>query len=82
MLWTLAAAKTDFQRGLLTGWEIQSVPMEGKLYLVRLKSRLGVDGDGELVDAHNKEVRRFKTLDAAVAAVCSIGFTVSVLRPG
>jgi hypothetical protein len=73
--WTMAQAKRDFQIGYLTYFEISRFPM-GAEWTVSLR---GGTNRGPLVDARDKTVRLFKTLDACVAALEQIGFKVEGL---
>lgn len=76
MNWTLAQAKRDFSIGYLTEFSVSRSPMvEG--WHVRLK---GGTAQGFLVDAHDKEPRTFKTLDAAVRTLETMGFQVIALE--
>lgn len=72
---TMAQAKRDFSRGLLDGVRVVNIGM-GLGWTVIIRSRLGMDGAGYLVDARSKEPRKFRTADAAIAAVEQIGFRV------
>jgi len=82
-VWTMAEAKKDFERGLLTGFQIydSSPIMDGGVtWSVSLSAKqLKVDG-GALVDARTKKDRVFRTLDAAVKAVREIGFRATTLE--
>ncbi len=74
--WTMAEAKKDFERGLLTGFQIfdsSAIMNNEQTWSVSFSSKLGVDG-GALVDARTKQDRTFRTLDAAAGAVRSVGF--------
>jgi hypothetical protein len=76
---TAAKAKSDFSRGLLTKFLITAVPM-GRGWYVSFKDK----PSGEfvvLIDAHKKDLRVFKTLDAAVSTLLSIGFEVIEICP-
>lgn len=73
--WTMAQAKRDFENGLLRSFQIDR-SMLG--WCVALQG-IGKIGSGWLLDARRKEPRVFKTVDAAVAALCEIGFEVSRL---
>lgn len=77
--WTMADAKKDFERGLLWGFTILPAHMEPG-WTVRLDCTLSSNPVDFLVDAHKKQVRIFKTLDAAVSALHQIGFEVKQLR--
>lgn len=77
--YTMAQAKRDFEMGYLADYHIQRVIL-GSGWWVWLKS----DGmaAGPLVDARTKKAREFKTLDAAVSAIESVGFKVEGLLRG
>lgn len=76
MNWTAALAKRDFQLGHLVGFVlVRAALAEGWNVLLRSGSTVG-----PLVDAHDKQPRTFKTLDAAVRELERIGFTVSGLE--
>lgn len=76
--WTVAAAKSDFTRGLLaTAW-IERNPM-ASTWCVWLKSIVATEREGQLIDAHKGSPREFKTVDAAVNAIEGIGFRVHQL---
>jgi hypothetical protein len=79
--WTVADAKRDFARGLLSSAWIERNPM-ASTWCVWIKGQLAQDGQGVLIDAHNKEARDFKTIDAAVRAIEGIGFEVNRLVVG
>ena len=75
---TMAEAKRDFERGLLSGAAIyfhETDVLGGFAYTVSFEAALaGVGGGGELVDARSAQPRRFKTMDAAHAAIRQVGF--------
>lgn len=74
---TAAQAKRDFSIGYLTTYRIErAVWTEG--WMLYLGER---NAAGYLVDARTKETRVFKTLDAVVSMLESIGFEVNTLRP-
>lgn len=75
--WTMALAKRDFEIGYLSSYRLERFPMHDDVWVVQLK---GGSAMGALVDARSKSPRKFKSLDAAVAAVEAIGFKVSVLE--
>lgn len=80
--WTMAEAKKDFERGLLTGFQIfdsSAIMKNDQSWSVSFSSKLGVEG-GALVDARTKQDRVFKTLDAAASAVRSVGFRAQSLQ--
>jgi hypothetical protein len=80
MRYTMAEAKRDFTNGHLVYWEIQRGILEpGWLVLFGEERRSDRSTAYYLVDARSKEPRRFKTLDAAVAAIEDIGFEVNIL---
>jgi hypothetical protein len=73
--WTMAQAKSDFDRGLLKGVSIYVHDMIGDShYAVSFESALSLDGSGALVDARTGHVREFKTMDAAHSAIRQVGF--------
>lgn len=77
--WTIAEAKRDFARGLLSAFEITADPMQpGQWFLVLKAPKLGEEG--VLLAAYPRQVRVFKTADAAVHAAQQIGFTVHALK--
>lgn len=80
MMWTMAEAKKDFERGLLTGYEFNdgSTATETEWNLSLLTSM--TCGCGVLVDARTKQPRAFRTLDAAVAAARAVGFRVHLVQ--
>lgn len=75
--YTMEQAKRDFQMGYLTRYEIHRQPMDRQGWSVQLSDGSNV---GVLADARTKTPRVFKTLDAAVAAVEQVGFSVDLLR--
>lgn len=78
MDWTSAQAKRDFAIGYLTDFSITRACLaEGWSLLLR-----GGMARGHLVDAHDKQPRVFKTLDAAVRELERIGFKVEGLDRG
>jgi len=80
--WTMAEAKKDFERGLLTGFEFNdaaAVMSSDIAWNVSLLTSLSF-GAGVLVDARTKQPRVFRTLDAALAAVRAVGFRGLVLQ--
>jgi hypothetical protein len=75
--WTVAQAKRDFEIGYLTDFSLERFALDaGAEWSVRLA---GGSARGVLVDARNKEPRTFRSLDAAIAAIESIGFRVEGL---
>lgn len=72
---TAALAKRDFELGLLTGFRIDFFSDQISVYL-KHKSVPPC----YLADARNNQIRNFKTVDAAVNAVRSIGFHVNSLE--
>lgn len=75
--WTLNEAREDFERGLLK--EARIVPIEGGEWGVQLTSKLRKDGKGWLAYSTREklgEPRRMKSPNAAVEAICSIGFQI------
>jgi len=78
--WTMAQAKRDFSIGYLTGYGFERFTLGGvSSWYVRLS---GGSARGSLVDARSKQVREFRSLDAAVRAVEEIGFKVESLTVG
>jgi len=76
--WTMAQAKSDFERGLLKGAEMYFFDALGEChYTVSFVSSLPLDGSGALVDARTGNTREFKTMDAAHSAVRQVGFKTS-----
>ena len=73
---TLAQAKRDFEIGYLTKFNLRRLPLAGLGWFVWLGEG---NGAGWLVDARTKQPREFKTLDAAVSSLESIGFKVEEL---
>jgi hypothetical protein len=71
---TMARAKSDFQRGFLK--EARIIATLPATWAVQITSKLGMDGTGFLVDARHKQPRQMRSLDAAVEAVMQIGFDV------
>lgn len=72
---TMAQAKRDFENGLFRAFIIDR-SMSGWCVILQGTGKIG---EGWLIDARRKEVRVFKTLDAAVAALGEIGFEVGRL---
>lgn len=78
--WTMAEAKKDFDRGLLTGFEIHDssgIMSNVQHWSVSLNAKIGEGG--ALTDAREKLPRQFRTMDAVVAALRSIGFRAVIL---
>lgn len=72
---TLAEAKRDFEIGSLIGYSFDRLPLDGEWTVtLRLQGFLVT-----LVDARDKKVRYFKSLDSAVSTVESIGFKINSL---
>jgi hypothetical protein len=85
MDYTLAQAKRDFDRGFLAGFDLRFAgfpAMDGGFWFVELRSKLGMDSIGVLLDARSKSPREFKTLDAAVSACRQIGFKAAWISSG
>lgn len=81
---TMAQAKRDFERGILTHAWITSLEFSeiaGPAWIVLLEGS-GLGGKGWLLDARHGKPRQFKTLDAAASAIRQIGFKVESLRVG
>jgi hypothetical protein len=74
---TLAQAKRDFSIGYAVRFVIEQAPMSDGWRVLLARDEGAPYGD--LVDARTKKMRVFKTLDAAVAALREIGFSVLVL---
>lgn len=75
--WTMAQAKSDFERGLLKSFSIhfhRHDLMDSAHYAISLESVLSTDGAGALVDARTGAIREFKTMDAAHSAIRQVGF--------
>jgi hypothetical protein len=74
--YTMAQAKRDFQRGYITGASLVApLPSEGGWWVI-VESSGGLEpGGSPLVDARTKQVRYFKTADAAINALHQIGFS-------
>lgn len=77
--WTMAQAKRDFEIGYLSGVRFWRSIADGEPWTVGLE---GGSARGHLVDARSKQVREFKTLDAAIRAAEEIGFEVKALTIG
>ncbi len=80
MQWTMAEAKKDYERGLLTGYEFNdgstaTAPEWNLSFMTSMTCGCGV-----LVDARTKQTRAFRTLDAAVAAARAVGFQVNLVQ--
>ena len=74
----MAEAKRDFSRALLRDFEIERTPM-ADTWEIKFMDR--VTGHwGYLLAAYPREVRRFKSIDAAVSAAEQIGFKVMILK--
>jgi hypothetical protein len=75
--WTVAQAKRDFEIGYLTDFSFERFRLDGGAeWSIKLA---GGSARGVLVDARSKTPRTFRSLDAAIAAVESIGFRVEGL---
>lgn len=70
---TRAQATSDFARGLLDGAWIERIPMHDT-WCVVIRGKLAGESTAVLVDAHAKEMREFKTVDAAFRVIEGIGF--------
>jgi len=78
--WTVAEAKKDFDRGLLTGFEIHDssgIMSNVQHWSVSFSVKIGQGG--ALIDAREKVPRQFRTMDAAISALRSIGFRAQVV---
>ncbi|WP_038498141.1 hypothetical protein [Janthinobacterium agaricidamnosum] len=79
--WTMAEAKRDFERGTFTAFEIyDSTLMDVPTWSISLRGPVSTKSAGVLVDARTKTERKFRTLDAAVAALRAIGFKAARLE--
>lgn len=77
--YTMAQAKRDFERGYITGAALVApLPLEGGWWVIIESSGGFQPGGSPLVDAKTKQVRYFKTADAAISAIHQIGFKKSV----
>lgn len=75
LTWTMAEAKRDFERGMFSAFEIyDSTLMDVPTWSISLRGPASARSAGVLVDARSKTERKFRTLDAAVAALRAIGF--------
>lgn len=77
--WTMAQAKRDFSIGYLTAFCFWRSDIDSQGWTVGLS---GGSARGHLVDARSKQVRVFRSLDAAVRAVEEIGFECKALVVG
>lgn len=79
MQYTLEYAKRDFSAGYIDTFAIdRTLTADAFVYVVLLGSG---SAQGPLVDARDKKPRHFKSIDAAVSALGSIGFRVERLVP-
>jgi len=67
----MAQAKRDFVNGLITGADILQAPMS-TVWCIRFRTKVPA-GEAWLIDAWRCELREFKTLDAAFAALSEVG---------
>lgn len=76
--WTLAFSKSAYEHGIVDDAVIVRAPMEDGWNVLLVT----VDASSKhlLCDAHDKRPRLFKTLDAAVRAVETVGFVVASLQ--
>ena len=74
---TMADAKKDFHRGLLSGFAFER--NLGQIHVVFEVAAGGTTLYAQLVDARTRKVRFFKSWDSAVRAVEEVGFQVSTL---
>lgn len=75
---TSALAKRDFQNGYLQSFLIIREQLGDGWQMIFI----GANGEkSTLVDAHDKRMRVFKTIDAALREAGRIGFKVSALAP-
>ena len=77
MKYTIQQAKRDFELGYIRSFRVERAPMEYQTWRVYLFD-MG-DNQGVLVDFRTKNERHFKTIDAAVSALESIGFEINLL---
>lgn len=70
----VAQAKRDFDRYMLTGFEIRDLGLFG--FVVVFKT---MNGEDTLTKARTAEPRSFKGVDAALRVVREVGFRASVL---
>ena len=77
--WTMAVAKRDYERDLIKSIRIVSGEPATSTWAVEITSKVSIDGTGWLIDAKAKEIRQFKTIDAAVEAIRQIGNDVPFL---
>ena len=76
MKYTIQQAKRDFDLGYLTNYSIERTAMELNSWRLILGKGNSL---GILVDHRTKQERLFKTADAAISALESIGFKVNQL---
>ena len=77
MKYTIQQAKRDFELGYLKNYQVERCPMRLNQWRVYVFD-LG-DNQGVLVDFRTKNERHFKSIDAAVSALESIGFEINIL---
>lgn len=81
LTWTMAEAKRDFERGMFSAFQIyDSTLMDVPTWSIALRGPVSTKSTGVLVDARSKTERKFRTLDAAVAALRLIGFKAARLE--
>jgi hypothetical protein len=73
-IYTMKEAKRDFEHGHLDRYIIQRTPMASTWQI-----SLGNRGDWLVSQRDEAKPREFKTLDAAVSALESIGFRVTAI---
>lgn len=81
MAWTVAEAKKDFDRGLLTGFEVHdSSPILSSEQHWSVSFTVKLGAAGPLVDAREKNPRQFRNLDSVVTTLRSIGFRAQMMH--
>lgn len=73
----MVEAKTQFELGVLTTGGIHMMPMGRGWSVSVVSKKQGLLG---LVDKRKREIREFRTADAALAALREIGFKVEALH--
>lgn len=77
---TMEEAKKMFAEGYVDSFRLEKAVLPSEDWHVYLYA--GKNKGGYLVDARKKQLRRFKTLEAAVNAVERVGFKVEFLMRG
>ena len=76
---TMAQAKRDVKNGWIVGADIVRPPMWADTWIIQLRwSKL--QHPAKLVDARTKQIREFKTLDAAFRALEQMGLRPEALQ--